>query len=37
MYIVDYERGEHDSFMVVDLNDALNIINKSKIESEGKE
>lgn len=23
MYIVDYERGEHDSFMVVDLNDAL--------------
>lgn len=28
--------GEHESFMVVDLNDALNIINKYKAESEGE-
>ena len=27
--------GEHESFMVVDLNDALNIIDKYKAESEG--
>ena len=29
--------GEHESFMVVDLNDALNIIDKYKAESEPQE
>ena len=29
--------GEHESFMVVDLNDALQIIDKYKAESEDKE
>ena len=28
--------GEHESFMIVDLNDALNIIDKYKAESEDK-
>lgn len=29
--------GEHESFMVVDLNDVLNILDKYKEESEDKE